>query len=153
MALQVLFGVNQRLRVEDVDSPLVQIRPVKTVLLAVITGDRGLCGGYNNQVIKKVNVVMVTVKACMCQLQHQHVHRNTSCYSDSINQTYSLGWGTRCDCSIMHKHLCHPWSSSCPLSHAYSIWLSPPALCKLGWYQMSHSILTLAAQVEISDWG
>jgi len=50
----VLFGVNQRLRVEDVDSPLVQIRPVKTVLLAVITGDRGLCGGYNNQVIKKV---------------------------------------------------------------------------------------------------
>lgn len=39
---------------EDVDSPLVQIRPVKTVLLAVITGDRGLCGGYNNQVIKKV---------------------------------------------------------------------------------------------------
>ena len=53
-AIQVLFGVNQRLRVEDVDSPLVQIRPVKTVLLAVITGDRGLCGGYNNQVIKKV---------------------------------------------------------------------------------------------------
>ena len=51
---QVLFWVNQRLRVEDVDSPLVQIRPVKTVLLAVITGDRGLCGGYNNQVIKKV---------------------------------------------------------------------------------------------------
>jgi len=41
--------------VEDVDSPLVQIRPVKTVLLAVITGDRGLCGGYNNQVIKKVD--------------------------------------------------------------------------------------------------
>lgn len=51
--VKVLFGVNQRLRVEDVDSPLVQIRPVKTVLLAVITGDRGLCGGYNNQVIKK----------------------------------------------------------------------------------------------------
>lgn len=52
----MLFGVNQRLRVEDVDSPLVQIRPVKTVLLAVISGDRGLCGGYNNQVIKKVTL-------------------------------------------------------------------------------------------------
>ena len=61
MALQVLFGVNQRLRVEDVDSPLVQIRPVKTVLLAVITGDRGLCGGYNNQVIKKVTPVESTI--------------------------------------------------------------------------------------------
>lgn len=51
---QVLFGVNQRLRVEDVDSPLVNVRPVKTVLLLVVTGDRGLCGGYNNFVLKKV---------------------------------------------------------------------------------------------------
>jgi F-type H+-transporting ATPase subunit gamma len=52
--VKVLFGVNQRLRVEDVDSPLVAIRPVKRVLLVVLTGDRGLCGGYNNFVIKKV---------------------------------------------------------------------------------------------------
>ena len=52
--LQVLFGVNQRLRVEDVDSPLIQIRPVKEVLLLIVTGDRGLCGGYNSIVIKKV---------------------------------------------------------------------------------------------------
>jgi hypothetical protein len=29
--LQVLYGVNQRLRTEDVDSPLCNIRPVKTV--------------------------------------------------------------------------------------------------------------------------
>lgn len=52
--VQVLYGVNQRLRVEDVDSPLVNVRPVKSVLLVVVTGDRGLCGGYNNFVIKKV---------------------------------------------------------------------------------------------------
>jgi len=45
--------VNQRLRVEDVDSPLCEVRPVKTVLLVVLTGDRGLCGGYNNFIIKK----------------------------------------------------------------------------------------------------
>ena len=51
---QVLFGVNQRLRVEDVDSPLVNVRPVKSVLLVIVTGDRGLCGGYNNFVLKKV---------------------------------------------------------------------------------------------------
>ena len=44
---QVLYGVNQRLRVEDVDSPLVAQRPVKSVALVVVTGDRGLCGGYN----------------------------------------------------------------------------------------------------------
>lgn len=43
----MLYGVNQRLRMEDVDSPLVQVRPIKTVLMVVLTGDRGLCGGYN----------------------------------------------------------------------------------------------------------
>ena len=44
------------MRVEDVDSPLVTVRPVKSILLACVTGDRGLCGGYNNNVIKKVKV-------------------------------------------------------------------------------------------------
>ena len=52
-AVQVLYGINQRMRVEDVDSPLLDVRPVKTVLLVSVTGDRGLCGGYNNQIIKK----------------------------------------------------------------------------------------------------
>merc|ERR1719198_2247387 len=51
--VKVLYGVNQRLQDEDVDSPLTSIRPVKTVLLVLVTGDRGLCGGYNNFVIKK----------------------------------------------------------------------------------------------------
>merc|ERR1719353_2050606 len=51
--VKVLYGVNQRLQDEDVDSPLTTIRPVNQVLLVVITGDRGLCGGYNNYVIKK----------------------------------------------------------------------------------------------------
>merc|ERR1719163_710249 len=51
--VKVLYGVNQRLQDEDVDSPLTTIRPVQSVLLVVITGDRGLCGGYNSYVIKK----------------------------------------------------------------------------------------------------
>ena len=51
--VKVLYGVNQRLRLEDVDSPLCDVRPVKTVLLVALTGDRGLCGGYNNFIIKK----------------------------------------------------------------------------------------------------
>ncbi len=54
--IKVLYGVNQRLRVEDVDSPLCEVRPVKTVLLVVLTGDRGLCGGYNNFIIKRVRI-------------------------------------------------------------------------------------------------
>merc|ERR1712232_1427645 len=51
--VKVLYGVNQCLQDEDVDSPLTSIRYVKSVLLVVITGDRGLCGGYNNYLIKK----------------------------------------------------------------------------------------------------
>lgn len=51
--VKVLFGINQRIKDEDVDSPLCAVRPVKTVLLVVITGDRGLCGGYNNFILKK----------------------------------------------------------------------------------------------------
>lgn len=58
MPVQVLYGVNQRLRIEDVDSPLVNVRPVKAVTLVVVTGDRGLCGGYNNFVLKKVRCAL-----------------------------------------------------------------------------------------------
>lgn len=51
--VKVLYGVNQLLVDGDVDSPLTQIRRVRTVMLTIVTGDRGLCGGYNNYVIKK----------------------------------------------------------------------------------------------------
>jgi len=51
--VKVLYGVNRRLATEDVDSPLAEIRPVKNVAVCVVTGDRGLCGGYNNFAIKK----------------------------------------------------------------------------------------------------
>eukprot|EP00983_Pelagomonas_calceolata_P051099 1142261-Pelagomonas_calceolata.AAC.4 len=58
---QVLYGVNQRVRVEDVDSPLCEIRPVQTVQLVCMTGDRGLCGGYNNFILKKVRDRLVCI--------------------------------------------------------------------------------------------
>ena len=50
---QVLFGLQTRLRFEDVDLPLLKKREVKTVGLLVISGDRGLCGGYNGNVIRR----------------------------------------------------------------------------------------------------
>lgn len=51
--VKVLYGVNQLLLDGEVESPLTIIRAVRTVMLSVVTGDRGLCGGYNNYVIKK----------------------------------------------------------------------------------------------------
>jgi F-type H+-transporting ATPase subunit gamma len=52
--LQSVFGgLIGRLDGEAVDLPLLTVREVKKVTLTVITGDRGLCGGYNSFMIKK----------------------------------------------------------------------------------------------------
>lgn len=51
--VQVLFELNEQLQLDDVQVPLTQVRPVRNVALVVVTGDRGLCGGFNNAVLKK----------------------------------------------------------------------------------------------------
>lgn len=51
--VEVLYDINERLQSEDIDVPLTNVRPVKKIALVVITGDRGLCGGFNNAVTRK----------------------------------------------------------------------------------------------------
>ena len=52
--LQSVFGgLIARLGGESIDLPLLTKREVKKVTLTVVTGDRGLCGGYNSFMIKK----------------------------------------------------------------------------------------------------
>lgn len=50
---QVLYDINEQAQLEDVDVPLTNVRPVKKVALVVVSGDRGLCGGFNNVVLRK----------------------------------------------------------------------------------------------------
>ena len=50
---QVLYGLQNRLRFEDANLPLLRQRDAKTVGLLVISGDRGLCGAYNTNVIRR----------------------------------------------------------------------------------------------------
>jgi F-type H+-transporting ATPase subunit gamma len=51
---QVLYGLQGRLKFEDTsDLPLLQQREVENVALLVVSGDRGLCGGYNSNVIRR----------------------------------------------------------------------------------------------------
>ena len=57
-----MYGVNLRIADEDVDSPLAAVRPVKKIALVVFTGDRGLCGGYNNSLIKKAEIRAAELK-------------------------------------------------------------------------------------------
>ncbi|MEB3178938.1 MAG: F0F1 ATP synthase subunit gamma [Nostocaceae cyanobacterium] len=53
---QVLYGLQARLRFEEANLPLLKKREVKSVGLLVISGDRGLCGGYNTNVIRRAEM-------------------------------------------------------------------------------------------------
>ena len=53
---RVLENIQSRVQFEAVDSPLLSKRDVKTISLVCITADRGLCGGYNTNIIKKVEI-------------------------------------------------------------------------------------------------
>lgn len=59
---EMLYDINAQLQVEDIDFPLSNVRTVKKVALVVITGDRGLCGGFNNLIIKKAESRIAELK-------------------------------------------------------------------------------------------
>jgi F-type H+-transporting ATPase subunit gamma len=50
---RVLENLQSRMRFEDVDAPLLEERPIECITLLAVTGDRGLCGGYNANIIKR----------------------------------------------------------------------------------------------------
>merc|ERR1712228_422447 len=60
---RILGGLLQRLSTEGLDIPLLNARTAETVGLLVITGDRGLCGGYNSNAIKKAEERIAELKA------------------------------------------------------------------------------------------
>ena len=74
---RLLENLQARMRFEDADAPLLEERSLETVTLMAVTGDRGLCGGYNANIIKrteqrfaelqgqgyKVNLVLIGRKA------------------------------------------------------------------------------------------
>lgn len=60
---QVLFGLQTRLRFEDANLPLLRKRDLRSVALLVVTGDRGLCGGYNANVIRRAERRIQELKA------------------------------------------------------------------------------------------
>lgn len=59
---EVLYRLQTRLRFEDADLPLLKKREVRKVGILAISGDRGLCGGYNSSVIKRVETRLNELK-------------------------------------------------------------------------------------------
>ena len=53
---RVLQNIQTRMQFETSESPLLTKRDVKNISLVCITADRGLCGGYNTNLIKKVEI-------------------------------------------------------------------------------------------------
>ena len=83
---QVLYGLQTKLAFADATSPLLQQRQVKCVGLLVVTGDRGLCGGYNSAIIKKAELRAKELKAQGIDYKFVTVGRKATQYFQRRNQ-------------------------------------------------------------------
>ena len=83
---QVLYGLQARLRFEDADLPLLKQREVRSVGLLVISGDRGLCGGYNTNIIKRAEARAKELKAEGLDYKYVLVGRKAIQYFQRRNQ-------------------------------------------------------------------
>jgi F-type H+-transporting ATPase subunit gamma len=61
--VQVLYGLQKRLKFDEANLPLLKTRAVNTVGLLIVSGDRGLCGGYNANVIKRAELRIKELQA------------------------------------------------------------------------------------------
>ncbi|QQE64501.1 F0F1 ATP synthase subunit gamma [Leptolyngbya sp. BL0902] len=77
---QVLYGLQSRLKFEDVDLPLLKQREINNVAILVISGDRGLCGGYNTNVIRRAEIRAKELAAEGINYQYVLVGRKASTY-------------------------------------------------------------------------
>ncbi len=89
---QVLHGLQSRLKFESVDAPLMQQREVKTVGLLVISGDRGLCGAYNTNVIRRAENRAKELKATGLDYTYVLVGRKAGQYFKRREQPISADY-------------------------------------------------------------
>ena len=83
---QVLYGLQNRLRFEDANLPLLKQREVRCVGLLVVSGDRGLCGGYNANVIRRGEQRAQELKAEGLDYKFVLVGRKATQYFQRRNQ-------------------------------------------------------------------
>jgi F-type H+-transporting ATPase subunit gamma len=90
---QVLYGLQNRLQFEEADLPLLKQREVKCVGLLVVSGDRGLCGGYNANVIRRAEQRAKELKAEGLDYKFVIVGRKATQYferrSEPIDKNYT----------------------------------------------------------------
>jgi F-type H+-transporting ATPase subunit gamma len=89
---QVLYGLQARLQFEDANLPLLRKREVKSVAILVISGDRGLCGGYNSSIIKRAEIRAKELKAEGIDYKFVLVGRKASQYFQRREQPISASF-------------------------------------------------------------
>ncbi len=83
---QVLYGLQSRLRFEEANLPLLKRREIKKVGLLVISGDRGLCGAYNSNVIRRAETRAAELKADGIDYTYVLVGRKAAQYFERRDQ-------------------------------------------------------------------
>jgi len=85
------------------DSPFTTARPVNKVCYVIVAGDRGLAGGYNNNVLKYARAEMAGQQVCVLPIgkkAHEYAHKQKlevlshdyfSCEDLDAAQAHSLG--------------------------------------------------------------
>lgn len=84
---QVLYGLQGRLQFEEADLPLLKQREVRNVGILVVSGDRGLCGAYNNNVIRRAETRAKELSAEGLNYRYVLVGRKATQYFQRRNQT------------------------------------------------------------------
>jgi F-type H+-transporting ATPase subunit gamma len=89
---QVLYGLKNRLKFEDANLPLLKQREVKSVGILVVSGDRGLCGGYNANVIRAAENRAKELKAQGLDYKFVLVGRKATQYFERRNQPINANY-------------------------------------------------------------
>lgn len=91
---QVLYNLQSRLAFADANLPLFEQREPKTVALLVVSGDRGLCGGYNANAIRRAEQRSKELTAQGIKVQFVLVGRKATQYFERRNAAIAASYAS-----------------------------------------------------------
>ena len=87
---RILENLQTRMQFETADAPLLENRDVRTITLMAVTGDRGLCGGYNANIIKRTEQRVAELKGQGYQVDLVLIGRKVATYFQNRASQYSI---------------------------------------------------------------
>jgi len=87
---RVLENLQTHMGSGESESPLLQLRDVANITLVAVTGDRGLCGGYNANIIKRTEQRVAQLKAKGFNVDLVLIGRKAITYFQNRAHLYSI---------------------------------------------------------------